>query len=935
MTEAGVFLSDDNLCGQTLLQLVSRGNVILAEILHLSQSVPFVFTSVNGLNKFAEIIKDFTYFQIQEEFEREVEASEKLRELDVEFRELYATQLTRYFNAFLAVHQYISDLSRFADEVEEGFYVHDTMESISQDPDGKQLLAESLYLLGIMLIIVDLKFSGVVRERLLVSYHRYRRVNLKDNYINFVIGMLRSDDIYQQLLTFPLPEHRSTALADQGAILFVCLFFTPETLHSNAPVMREIVDKYFYDNWTITIHLGMTVNLFEAWEPYKAAYSALNITLQPAMAKLKAQNFHSEIQELNKEIQRDVSEDVLKDDFVLINMNKLKLKGIYSSKMPEAQRLQGEVAAKLGELIEVFSGSRPLLTVQKNDRICEDLVKLKSQLQEVCFDNLAIAGYKVLTLVKNLDELQELHGLDAQEIVRDFLSGVRSLMHMMVRVIKLNEDALIKLQLITDMSYAWEIIYGFTERMQRFVQKDPTMCVKLRAVFLKLSSGISSPLLRIQQAKSKDFGWVSHFYSKHLLGFVRHVLQIIPQTVFSLMEQIIKLQATGFKEVPTHVPKDHLRDYAQDEERFKIAKFTNSVSVLAEGMLMLKTTVLGVIEIDPKQLLEDGIRQELVNVLASQLHTSLIFSPRSKLDLLPKLQKLTSIIEAYRRSFHYISDYIGLCGLKIWQEELKRVVFFNVEQECNHLLGQEVRFAFVSGCPRVLSNVYVVSTCYCHELGIWFDSKSQKEVLTAKQAFEVLLTALGNVGVWGLDRYYSFLILLNFKEFSQMIVTSVVGNQQLTDLLNNITPIQSVPPTAFDHFCKNYLTAFGKASRHFFGIYETISKIGNLQVIRIHLMRVLNKSCKINSRLYEDMLRTLNNLDYGKGRKPDAIDSMPFAIGIMSILKQCEDRLVAAFWDYSLQFIKLYLIAESRFGFYLQCDTKLNGFEAWVSMMLI
>lgn len=36
------------------------------------------------------------------------------------------------------------------------------------------LQAESLYLYGVMLLLVDLRFEGTVRERMLVSYYRYR-----------------------------------------------------------------------------------------------------------------------------------------------------------------------------------------------------------------------------------------------------------------------------------------------------------------------------------------------------------------------------------------------------------------------------------------------------------------------------------------------------------------------------------------------------------------------------------------------------------------------------------------------------------------------------------------------------------------------------------------------------------------------------------------
>ena len=46
--------------------------------------------------------------------------------------------------------------------------------------------------------------------------------------------------------------------------------------------MREIVDKHFSDNWLIPFYMGFTVDLSEAWAPYKAARTALNNTLTKA-----------------------------------------------------------------------------------------------------------------------------------------------------------------------------------------------------------------------------------------------------------------------------------------------------------------------------------------------------------------------------------------------------------------------------------------------------------------------------------------------------------------------------------------------------------------------------------------------------------------------------------------------------------------------------
>lgn len=143
--------------------------------------------------------------------------------------------------------------------------------------DGKQLLAEALYLYGffsfslqinttgVMLILLDELIEGVVRERMLISYLRYKvtigafiinirdtqknlfwmkfvkyvskqdtlvdrknlliiprnifkgdqyclysynRIPLSKTAITMIIGRLRSDDIYNQIANYPLPEHR-------------------------------------------------------------------------------------------------------------------------------------------------------------------------------------------------------------------------------------------------------------------------------------------------------------------------------------------------------------------------------------------------------------------------------------------------------------------------------------------------------------------------------------------------------------------------------------------------------------------------------------------------------------------------------------------------------------------------------------------------------
>ena len=54
---------------------------------------------------------------------------------------------------------------------------------------------------------------------------------------------------FSQISTYPNPQHRSTGLATQAAMLYVILYFAPHILHTQQAQMREIVDKHFPDNW--------------------------------------------------------------------------------------------------------------------------------------------------------------------------------------------------------------------------------------------------------------------------------------------------------------------------------------------------------------------------------------------------------------------------------------------------------------------------------------------------------------------------------------------------------------------------------------------------------------------------------------------------------------------------------------------------------------
>jgi WASH complex subunit strumpellin len=128
-------------------------------------------------------------------------------------------------------------------------------------------------------------------------------------------------------------------------------------------------------------------------------------------------------------------------------------------------------------------------------------------------------------------------------------------------------------------------------------------------------------MVRLGEAGSRDLYPVSQYYSRKLVTYIRlenqrrernvqnrfffrNVLQVIPASMFALLEKVVELQSK-LEELPTRLEKDKLKEFSQLDKRFEIARLTHKVSVLSRGILAMRTTLVGVVQIDPKKLLEE------------------------------------------------------------------------------------------------------------------------------------------------------------------------------------------------------------------------------------------------------------------------------------------------------------------------------------------
>ncbi|XP_053415600.1 WASH complex subunit 5 isoform X2 [Nycticebus coucang] len=907
------FLAENNLCGQAVLRIVSCGSAIIAELLRLSEFIPAVFRLKDRADqqKYGDIIFDFSYFKGPELWESKLEAKPELQDLDEEFRENNIEIVTRFYLAFQSVHKYIVDLNRYLEDLNEGVYIQQTLESVLLNEDGKQLLCEALYLYGVMLLVIDQKIEGEVRERMLVSYYRYsaarssadsnmddickllrstgyssqpgakrpsnypesyfQRVPINESFISMVIGRLRSDDIYNQVSAYPLPEHRSTALANQAAMLYVILYFDPSILHTHQAKMREIVDKYFPDNWVISIYMGITVNLADAWEPYKAAKTALNNTLDLSNVREQASRYATVSERIHAQVLQFLKEGYLREEMVLDNIPRLlnclrdcnvairwlmlhtadsaydpnnkrlrqikdqiltdsrynpkilfqllldtaqfefilkeMFKQMLSEKQTKWEYYKKEGSERMTELADVFSGVKPLTRVEKNENLQAWFREISKQISSLNYDDSTAAGRKTVQLIQALEEVQEFHQLESNLQVCQFLADTRKFLHQMIRTINIKEEVLITMQIVGDLSYAWQLIDSFTSIMQESIRVNPSMVTKLRATFLKLASALDLPLLRINQANSPDLLSVSQYYSGELVSYVRKV--------------------------------------------------------------------------DPKQLLEDGIRKELVKRVAFALHRGLIFNPRAKpSELMPKLKELGATMDGFHRSFEYIQDYVNIYGLKIWQEEVSRIINYNVEQECNNFLRTKIQdwqsmyqsthipipkftpvdesVTFIGRlCREILRITDPKMTCHIDQLNTWYDMKTHQEV-TSSRLFSEIQTTLGTFGLNGLDRLLCFMIVKELQNFLSMfqkiILRDKTVQETLKTLMNAVSPLKSIVANSN----KIYFSAIAKTQKIWTAYLDAIMKVGQMQILRQQIANELNYSCRFDSKHLAAALENLN-----------------------------------------------------------------------------
>ncbi|KAL4459953.1 hypothetical protein ABPG74_003479 [Tetrahymena malaccensis] len=972
------FLDPTNSCGQNLLKLVARGSTILAEMQRLSENIPKVFYENSSTSRYKNILFDFDYFKNIDTYEDVIQKNPDLVDLDELFKSNYMELLQRFYILFESIYLYHKDLNVFIEQVQEAVYIQYSFEVMLADPEGKKLITEAFYLFGCMLLLMERLIIGPVRERIVIAFYRYSGGQSAQENINYVIKLtantgflpaqhnngeekrpleypdflfdrfpfkselidqilyqIKEQDIYKHKTAYPDNDHRSFAYAAQASMAYVLLYFVHDTLNSKKKLMREIVDKHFYDNWVIAFYLGYTVDLTSEWARYNAAKEALGFIFDleyiPQLVKYfqenltkaylkckeylndgvlneeyvldKIQNLLSCLRECNITVRwlmlhknttnkkaKAICDKISQKDILQLLLlsskfeEKLKtsLKNLIDTKVPRWEQDKKRCCKRMEELTNYFGGSSALQEIQANKSFEAWFTEMKNQIERLSFEDITYAGRKIKQLTEALDDIEQYNVMSENIQIKQYLLDTKKDLKRMVRIVNIQEEYLTHIDLISDITYSWQSLQGiYVINMQDKIKKNPQLSLLLKTTFMKLSSILNTPMVRIVQSESDDLVSVSKFYSGLLIKFVKNVLQIIPISVFDILQNIINLLTNSMKKLPPKLKKEELKEYLQPEDRSKMADYTYKISLFTESILSMEKYLIGVIEVNPKEILDDGIRKELIKCICKQLDQRLIFQSNSDItQFQTSLFNLAEHLSGFKRALEYIQDFIGNFGLKIFHEEFDRLILTYIDMEqiafvTNKLDYEELLYDddipmpdksvmekqgsvnFMGRLLRELMRITDYRQCVYVEQNLGFYHSTKGTEIISLKTMDLLYRCVGVSGLNGLDQLFSFMIASQIRTVIRQIKKELntETKNELAELILSIKDLNQFTEK-FDKQIQSTKKIFKQISN---SIQDKILKIGQMVLLRRLICLQLQIKAKVGSNRLYLSLETLND----------------------------------------------------------------------------
>eukprot|EP00850_Spirogloea_muscicola_P011249 SM000069S20686 [mRNA] locus=s69:228445:234772:+ [translate_table: standard] len=560
--------------------------------------------------------------------------------------------------------------------------------------------------------------------------------------------------------------------------------------------MKECASKLLGGAWVVPLFMGFCLDLSQAWQPYRAAKTALDSIVNPTTVTALANHHRAQVAELHEEVEDLLDEGALGPSYVLANMPALltclaacnstlrwlilhrcvratpalplpslvppcqpaatflevpALSSVRDAHLQTSQHRLRE--AVLGPASTRKAASNVLLrfllsTAQLEEqvrRLYEELLQSKdtrwrSCQQSACSSMTELSAFfsgsevgtqrlgtqaegcqysamvflqiahevrfldadhakgtarKLQHLVEALEEVVHFHQIEASLQIKQYLAEVRGQLQEMLLILNVNVAKLARLSVVRSAGHLWGLVEEFIPDIQALIQSEPSMLPPLLCLFLKVASILDMPFLSIPQQASLDMYPVLEYYSMRLGTYMQGVLEIVPDKLFRTVMDIAGSSFLPIVQLPMRVEKGQLAKVAQADNRYHLSRATHQVSLLTQGILEMEQRFMGVIKLDPKRLVEEGLQQRMRGHAAGILQAAVATQDRLGKEALDvTLRSLALKLGAMQQTFACLQDVMHVDGVGAWRRAVASCIAHATEQalcvKCKELVRHSV-----------------------------------------------------------------------------------------------------------------------------------------------------------------------------------------------------------------------------------------------------
>ncbi|VDO60737.1 unnamed protein product [Heligmosomoides polygyrus] len=771
-----------------LMDVQEEANCIMAEIVRLAGFIPQDFIDPS-LSKYKQLILDFSYFTRAAHYEKMVEEYEELQD---SFYNTIGDLCSRFSALFQALANFLCSLKDYCNQVGNervGISYLDIMDVDVLFHIGMVLLYVEKFLPGTVRerIYVAIYRNSDERRNIefLVDFLRMHPSTAEPCYLFERLKL--SDSFIEKCLSCCETVHREGTndfgklYVDRATLIkwiFVCLNFKQNTLKNDAMKMRQIVEDFFRDEWVIQLGLGLNVNLLDYWQSCRAALTALTNQVDISKAKSMASYHYSALGKLcipqgkispndfdahirmisqyntslrwlilhtSKTVSKKATSYIQAMDIhsqfdaqalvFLLRISNFEMdfflayKECLRNKKESISKLTSATCVTISEMAQFFSQDFGSINKEKKTKLHDWFLLLKKNLEELDADDKQNADV-VMQVKRRIVQVGEMLDLNGTLALAQHLQKLETQLNCLSALYSVREEDERQAQRSADPSYLWPILDEWTPRIQRRILESSNVNA-VRALFFKLSLSISTLCDRFGSSEKKKL--IGRAYSYHLERRLCTILQTIPHKLFSVLKDTLcpALQ----RQWEPSLDKNAARDMADFDENFRLAEATYTISNLSLGVSRMALKKVGVVSINPKELLEEGIRRELALELPTLLTT---LEKNSSLE--DVLKNLSEGLNLFHRGFIYMCEHVDINGHEMWRDEVDAVLRRTTKELMERqLTPAPTNSKTVTAVPALtlilnlmLKHSDPFTTHYTEGSMTWREIKSKKEVLSSK-----------------------------------------------------------------------------------------------------------------------------------------------------------------------------------------------------------